>query len=147
MVQYLHYRVPMKSPRLLASYEGQDFASGYGRDENDYDDGDYDDDDDDLIMDNADNRHGVESTWEVEERLTMGRLRFDGSRYVRRGGTSGSDKGREVAKGKQGPSRRNSDMRNSRIRGPRLGRITFAVRESLATSSVLDLGFLRDEEF
>lgn len=140
MVQYLHYRVPMKRPRLLASYEGEDFASGYGGDASSYQDEDYDDDNEDMVMDN---RHGTESVWEAEERLTLGRLRFDGNRYSRRGGR---DIGRETVKGKQGWSRRNSDARNNRIRGPRLGQITFAVRESLAMSSVLDLGF-RDEEF
>ncbi|KAH9475469.1 hypothetical protein JR316_0012580 [Psilocybe cubensis] len=145
MVYYLHYRVPMKGPRLVASYDGQDFASGFSGDEDDYIDDDYDYDD--VVTDDAYNQHGIETTWEIEERLTMGRLRFDERRYDGRGGIPARDKGKDSARDKQLPHRRNSDMRSNRIRGPRLGRITFAVRESLATSSVLDLGFLRDEEF
>lgn len=103
MVEYLHFGLPAQRPRLLASYNGEEYAGFEGEEEWDVEGG-YDDD------------------WEDEGEEYEGYEPEGGADVENGDGTRQDGEGMRTSRPKPRPSGRR------RRRGP--GRITFAVRDS-----------------
>ncbi|KAF4622042.1 hypothetical protein D9613_009150 [Agrocybe pediades] len=139
MVQYLNYGVPMKSerPRMFGSHDREYYGSGFIDEAEDGDDDD-DDGEEGYARDIEFARGLRGDDWDGASEATFS-FSADSPRASRSRRTS---RVRRVSR-PQRPGNRD-DERRRRSRGPRLGRITFAARESLGSPSVIDF---MDEEF
>lgn len=131
---------------MLASYDRGHYASGFGGSEYD----DYEDDDGeegyerDIEFSRA-NPGASNADWDAESEEITTSFSVESPRASRSRRTSRVRRISRPAKSDIHPHPHHLDQERRRwSRGPRLGRITFAARESLGSPSIIDF---RDEEY